>query len=120
MKTGGTVVITDAADARALAGLARQTTGRVEVLVNVAGYFPVQPFLEMTTADWREIIDVNLTGAALMRQALLPLMTGRGWGRIINIGSASICAGAPAFSPPPDADFITGQTIIVDGGSEML
>ncbi|MBV9512294.1 MAG: SDR family NAD(P)-dependent oxidoreductase [Caulobacteraceae bacterium] len=87
--------ITDEADTKALAELARQATGRVDVLVNVAGYFPVQPFLEMSAADWRKIIDINLTGTALMCQAMLPLLTGRGWGRIINIGSASIYAGVP-------------------------
>ena len=88
--------VTDEVDTRALAELARQTTGRVDVLVNVAGFFPVQPFLEMTAADWRKIIDINLTGTALMCQTMLPLMTGRGWGRIVNIGSASIYAGVPA------------------------
>jgi NAD(P)-dependent dehydrogenase (short-subunit alcohol dehydrogenase family) len=87
--------ITDEADTKGLAGLASATTGRVDVLVNVAGYFPVQPFLEMIAADWRKIIDINLTGTALMCQAMLLLMTGRGWGRIINIGSASIYAGVP-------------------------
>ena len=60
-----TADITDEADTKALAELARETTGRVDVLVNVAGYFPVQPFLEMTAADWRKIIDINLTGTAL-------------------------------------------------------
>ena len=80
--------ITDEADTRALAELARQITGRVDVLVNVAGHFPVQPFLKMTAADWRQIIDINLTGTTLMCQAMLPLMTGHGWGRIADIGSA--------------------------------
>ena len=85
--------ITDEADTKALAELAREATGRVDVLVNVAGFFPVQKFLEMTADDWRKIIDINLTGTALMCKAMLPLMTGRGWGRVVNIGSASIFSG---------------------------
>jgi 3-oxoacyl-[acyl-carrier protein] reductase len=186
--------ITKEQDTTALARFAQEKGGQIDVLVNVAGFFPVQPFLEMTTEDWRKIIDINLTGTALMCKAALPMMTGRGWGRIVNIGSASIYAGvkgqahyvaakagmiclsrslAREFGPEgitvnvvapgvtitasakktlpqevqdtaikmrclnreehagdltgavfflasPDADFITGQTIIVDGGNEML
>lgn len=82
-------------DCLRLADLARETTGRVDVLVNVAGFFPVQPFLEMSADDWRKIIDINLTGTALMCRAVLPLMTGRGWGRIVNVGSASVNEGVP-------------------------
>jgi NAD(P)-dependent dehydrogenase (short-subunit alcohol dehydrogenase family) len=47
----------------------------------------------MTAGDWRKIIDVNLTDTALMCKAALPRMVGRGWGRIVNIGSASIYSG---------------------------
>lgn len=82
-------------DGARLAGFAREKTGRVDVLVNVAGFFPVQPFLEMSVEDWRKIVDINLTGTALMCRAVLPLMTGRGWGRIVNIGSASVNEGVP-------------------------
>lgn len=87
--------ITDEAEGARLAELAKGETGRVDVLVNVAGFFPVQPFLEMSAEDWRRIIDINLTGTALMCRAMLPLMTGRGWGRIVNIGSASVNEGVP-------------------------
>lgn len=87
--------ITEETDGLRLAELARATTGRVDVLVNVAGFFPVQPFLEMSAADWRHIIDINLTGTALICKAMLPLMMGRGWGRIVNIGSASVNEGVP-------------------------
>jgi NAD(P)-dependent dehydrogenase (short-subunit alcohol dehydrogenase family) len=87
--------ITDGADGTRLAELAQDETGRVDVLVNVAGFFPVQPFLEMNAEDWRKMIDINLTGTALMCRAMLPLMTGRGRGRIVNIGSASVNEGVP-------------------------
>lgn len=85
--------ITREEDGEAVAKAARDRAGRVDVLVNVAGFFPVQPFLEVSAADWRKIVDINLTGTALMCQAMLPLITGRGWGRIVNIGSASVNEG---------------------------
>lgn len=85
--------IADEAETRALAETAGLKSGRVDVLVNAAGFFPVQPFLEMSVDDWRRIVDINLTGTALVTRAMLPLMTGRGWGRIVNIGSASVNEG---------------------------
>ncbi len=81
------------ADCENVAALARQTGQRVDVLVNVAGYFPMQPFDEMTAADFRKVVDINLTGTFLMIKAILPLMRGRGWGRIVTIGSASVFDG---------------------------
>ena len=67
--------------------------GRVDVLVNVAGFFPMQPFDAMTADDFRKVVDINLTGTFLMIKAIVPLMRGRGWGRIVNIGSASTFEG---------------------------
>jgi 2-hydroxycyclohexanecarboxyl-CoA dehydrogenase len=42
-----------------------------------------------------EIVDINLGGAFLMMQAMLPLMKAAGWGRVINFGSASVLEGVP-------------------------
>lgn len=87
--------ISDEASCGSVAEAARKRTGRIDVLVNVAGFFPIQPFLDMSAADWRKIIDINLTGTALMTKAVLPLMVGRGWGRVVNIGSGSVYPGVP-------------------------
>jgi NAD(P)-dependent dehydrogenase (short-subunit alcohol dehydrogenase family) len=78
--------ITNEQDTAALAAFAKDRGRQIDVLVNVAGFFPVQPFLEMSANDWRKIIDINLTGTALVFEAALPLMTGRGWGRIDAAG----------------------------------
>ena len=85
--------ISSEADTAALAEVARDRFERVDVLINCAGYFPIVPFEEMSVQDWRTIIDVNLTGSFLMTRAVLPLMKGRGWGRIINFGSGSVFDG---------------------------
>jgi len=47
----------------------------------------------MTFKEWQQIIAINLSGAFLMVRALLPLMKSRGWGRIVNIASASVFEG---------------------------
>ena len=80
-------------DCAALAELVRSKTTRVDVLINCAGYYPIRPFEEMSLDEWRQVIDVNLTGAFLMTRAMLPLMKGRGWGRVISYGSASVFEG---------------------------
>ena len=85
--------ISDEESCAGLAAFARERAGRVDVLVNCAGFFPDQPFDTMTLADWNKVIGINLTGVFLMVKAVLPLMRGRGWGRIVNIGSASMFEG---------------------------
>lgn len=79
-----------------VAAFASSRAGRVDVLINCAGYFPSTPFEQVTVAQWRRVIDINLTGVFLMVKAVLPLMQGRGWGRIVNIGSASVFLGVAA------------------------
>jgi NAD(P)-dependent dehydrogenase (short-subunit alcohol dehydrogenase family) len=87
--------IAEEADCGRLADVARGAAGRVDAPVNRAGHFPIRPFAEMPADEWRHVIGVNLTGAFLMTRAVLPLMSGRGWGRIVYIGSASVFEGAP-------------------------
>ena len=80
-------------DTRGFADTIRAKAGRVDVLINCAGYYPIVPFEKMTFDEWRQIIAINLSGAFLMVSSLLPLMKGRGWGRIVNIASASVFEG---------------------------
>jgi 3-oxoacyl-[acyl-carrier protein] reductase len=77
-------------DCATLAELLRSKTTRVDVLINCAGYYPIRPFEEMSLDEWGQVIDINLTGVFLMTRAMLPLLKGRGWGRVISYGSASV------------------------------
>lgn len=86
----------DITDEYAVAEFAKhinQTHGHVDVLVNCAGFYPVVSFEQMTQEQWLEVIAINLTGTFRVTHALLPLMKSRGWGRIVNIGSASVFEG---------------------------
>jgi 3-oxoacyl-[acyl-carrier protein] reductase len=100
--------VTTEEDIRQLAQTIRDQAGRVDVLVNAAGYFPVAPFEEMTLQQWRQVVDANLTSVYLVTQAVLPLMKGRGWGRVINFGSGAVLAG-----PPEQTHYVAAKAGIV-------
>ena len=68
--------------------------GRLDILINNAGINtgllrpegqPVGKFWEVTPAEFRRVIDVNVVAAFLMTRAALPVMLKQGWGRIINV-----------------------------------
>lgn len=80
-------------DGDRVAHLVCERFGRIDVLINCAGYFPILDFDAMTTEQWRHIIDVNLTGTYLMTRAVVPLMKEQGSGRIVNFSSGSVYSG---------------------------
>jgi len=61
--------------------------GRVDVLVNCAGWDDLMPFVKTDEALWDKVIEINYKGALRTTHALLPGMIERGHGRIVNIGS---------------------------------
>lgn len=61
--------------------------GRVDILVNNAGMNLRKPIEQFSLAEWRTVIDVNLTSVFLMCRAFVPQMKARGWGRILNLTS---------------------------------
>ena len=110
-------VPTDATDPAAVIALfdaTRNAFGRLDVLFNNAGTSaPALPMDELTVAQWKAVVDVNLTAVFLCTQQAFKLMktqSPRG-GRIINNGSISAVAPRP-FSAPYTATkhAITGLT----------
>jgi len=61
--------------------------GGVDVLVNNAGVFRDEVVWKMTDAQWREVIDVDLTGMFHFARAVIPRMRAGGWGAMVNISS---------------------------------
>jgi gluconate 5-dehydrogenase len=69
---------------------------RVDVLVNNAGITWAAPPEQMPMERWRQVLDVNLTGAFLLARALSPAMREARWGRVINIASIAGLVGTPS------------------------
>lgn len=106
--------VTDEASVRALFARIAAGFGRLDVLFNNAGInAPGVPFEELSLAQWRSVIDTNLTGAFLCAQGAVRLMKTqqpRG-GRIINNGSISAHTPRPNAAPYSAAKHaITGLT----------
>lgn len=76
-------------DVARMVNIALEGLGLIDILVNNAGYACFKPFVELTLEEWRRTLDVNLTGAFLCTQAVLPSMMARREGRIINVSSVS-------------------------------
>ena len=70
--------------------------GGLEILVNNAGIGgKAAPLWEQTEAEWKQILDINLTGPFLCSQAVIQHMRGRKYGRIVNIASIAGKEGNP-------------------------
>lgn len=75
------------ADVNAMIKTAVDAWGTVDVLINNAGIARDGLLMRMKTAQWQEVIDLNLTGVFLCTQAAAKLMMKKKKGRIINISS---------------------------------
>jgi NAD(P)-dependent dehydrogenase (short-subunit alcohol dehydrogenase family) len=87
--------IINEAECAALIQAAKETYGRVDVLVNNAGFFPRATLEETTTELWEQILQINLRGAFYCCKYAIPAMKASGSGSIINIGSIHGIQGAP-------------------------
>lgn len=81
--------VADPAQARGLVGAVQQRLGRLDVLVNNAGWSPSKPIAEHTDEDIRAIFAVNTIGPIAAIAAALPVFTAQGSGCVVNVSSVA-------------------------------
>jgi 2-deoxy-D-gluconate 3-dehydrogenase len=91
--------VLDEASCRGAISTAVGEFGRLDILVNNSGTTVRKPPEALTAAEWRLVIETNLTGAFFCAQAAYPEMIRAGGGKIINIGSMMSLFGAPYAAP---------------------
>lgn len=106
--------VTDADSVNRAVAQVLDTYGRIDVLINNAGYASGGLVEETDVEVWRRQFDVNVFGMVRVTRAVIPQMRERGAGKIINIGSVSGRVGFPGLGPYASSKFA------VEGFSESL
>ena len=90
--------VTDAASVRAMIAATIEQFGRIDILINNAALFgnvTLKPFEELESAEWDRMMAVNVRGAFECCKAVSAEMRKNGYGKIINIASATVFKGPP-------------------------
>jgi NAD(P)-dependent dehydrogenase (short-subunit alcohol dehydrogenase family) len=86
----------------ALAEAAVERFGRIDALVNNAAIYQglggKKPFTEIEVDEWDRVMRVNARGPWLMTAAVHPHMKAQGYGRVVNVASATVHTGVPFFA----------------------
>jgi len=90
--------VTSFADVEALMQSTVRTFGRLDVVVNNSGIAKVAPLAEMPPEDWRQVIDVNLSGVFYGCRAAAPYLIAQKGGKIINLASVLGRVGLPGYT----------------------
>jgi NAD(P)-dependent dehydrogenase (short-subunit alcohol dehydrogenase family) len=81
----------------ALVASAVEAHGRLDILINMASVYVERPFNELTLADWKAPLDVDLRASFLCARAAVPHMRAAGEGRVINFSDWIAKSGRPRY-----------------------
>ena len=79
--------VTNLTDVQAFADFALKKFSKLDVIINNAGVMPLSPLAELKINEWNRMIDVNIRGVLHGIAAVLPHMTARKSGHVINLSS---------------------------------
>ena len=79
--------VSNEAQVTQLAGEIQTRFGRVDILINNAGINLRKNLIDFTLEEWHHVMETNVTSVFLMCRAIIPLMRGRNFGRIVNMTS---------------------------------
>ena len=108
--------VTDGVQVEAMVRRAEEALGGVDVLVHNAGIVQRARFADLTEADWRRMLEVNLLGAVLCARAAVPALRRRGGGVIVHIASMRglIDRGAPHYAVAKAGLIMLTRSLAVD------
>ena len=79
--------VTNLADVQTFTEFALKKFSKIDVIINNAGVMPLSPLAELKIDEWNRMIDVNIRGVLHGIAAVLPHMTARKAGHVINLSS---------------------------------
>ena len=90
--TGGGAIairtdVTSRESVDAMVDQVKRELGRIDVLVNNAGWDKTSPFVDSDPGDWDRVIQINLYGVLNTSKAVLPVMAAQGFGSVVNLAS---------------------------------
>lgn len=91
--------VTDRATTEAMIDEELKSAGKIDILVLCAGTIANTPLAQSTDDEWRSILDVNLMGVVNPVRKLFPVMSERGFGKIVALGSIAAKIGGVASGP---------------------
>jgi NADP-dependent 3-hydroxy acid dehydrogenase YdfG len=101
-------------DVSALTSLARDTYGKLDVLISNAGVMPISPLDDLRVTDWDLMVDVNIKGVLYGIAAALPVFRQQGFGHFVHMASTA------AFLTLPNQAVYSGTKAAVRAISEGL
>ena len=111
------VDVSQKASVEAMVAATLKAFGRVEVLVNNASLFSAlvkRPFDQIPEAEWQRVMDVNVNGVFFCTCAVIQAMRDQGFGRVINISSASVHRGTKNY-----LHYVTSKSALIGMTNSM-